>query len=93
MKINSVSGKNWEYKKFDYSEQKELSEKYSLSEIVSKLVAIRKNNINNIDFFLNPTIKDLLPNPYTIKDMQKAIDRSYEAIYKTILSLFWKNNL
>jgi len=83
MKVNSVSGKNWEYKKFDYSEQKELSEKYSLSEIVSKLVAIRKNNINNIDFFLNPTIKDLLPNPYTIKDMQKAIDRSYEAIYKT----------
>ena len=82
MKVNSVSGKNWEYKKFDYSEQKELSEKYSLSEIVSKLVAIRKNNINNIDFFLNPTIKDLLPNPYTIKDMQKAIKRSYEAICK-----------
>jgi single-stranded-DNA-specific exonuclease len=83
MKVNSVSGKNWEFKKFDYSEQRELSEKYSLSEIVSKLIAIRKNNINNVDFFLNPTIKNLLPNPYTIKDMQKAVNRSYNAICKS----------
>ena len=83
MKVNSVSGKNWEFKKFDYSEQRKLSEKYSLSEIVSKLIAIRKNNINNVDFFLNPTIKDLLPNPYTIKDMKKAVNRSYNAICKS----------
>ena len=83
MKVNSVSGKNWEFKKFDYSEQRKLSEKYSLSEIVSKLIATRKNNINNVDFFLNPTIKDLLPNPYTIKDMKKAVNRSYNAICKS----------
>ena len=64
MNVNSVSGKNWKFKEFDYNDLKELSEKHSLSEIVSKLVAIRKNNISDINLYLNPTIKSLLPNPY-----------------------------
>ena len=30
--------------------------------------------------FLNPTIKNLLPNPFLIKDMEIAVNRTYEAI-------------
>ncbi len=83
MNVNSVSGKNWKFKEFDYNDLKELSEKHSLSEIVSKLVAIRKNNISNINLYLNPTIKNLLPNPYNIKDMKKAVERTYKSIKKS----------
>ena len=83
MNVNSVSGKNWKFKEFDYNDLKELSEKHSLSEIVSKLVAIRKNNISDINLYLNPTIKNLLPNPYNIKDMKKAVERTYKSIKKS----------
>ena len=61
MNFTSVSGKNWIFKKFDSSDVKKYSENFSLSETVSKLISIRKKNISNINHFLNPTIKKLLP--------------------------------
>ena len=54
MNFSSVSGKNWLFKKFDSSEIYKFVENYSLSEITAKLLSIRKNNIENIDLFLNP---------------------------------------
>ena len=82
MKRISVTGKNWIFKKFNDQEAIKISEKYSLKQIIAKLIAIRKNNIDNIDLFLNPTIKNLLPNPHKLKDMQKAVNRAYESILK-----------
>ena len=82
MNFVSVSGKNWIFKKFDSSDIVKYSENYSLSEIVAKLLSIRKKNIDNVDLFLNPTIKGLLPNPLRLKDMGNAIKRTYESILK-----------
>jgi hypothetical protein len=42
MNFTSVSGKNWIFKKFNSSDIKIYSEDYSLSEIVAKLLSIRK---------------------------------------------------
>ena len=80
MTFSSVSGKNCVYKKFDTSDVTEFAEKYSLTEIVAKLLSIRKKNIDDIDLFLNPKIKNLLPNPMQLKDMKNAIDRTYKNI-------------
>ena len=82
MNLTSVSGKNWKFKKFDNTDIKKYSENYSLSEIAAKLLAIRKNNIENISLFLNPTIKNNLPNPFHLKDMKNAVDRAYLSIIK-----------
>ena len=81
----SVSGKNWIFKKFNTSDIKKYSEVYSLNEMVAKLLSIRKKNIENIDLFLNPTIKNLLPNPFHLKDMKNAIERTYQSIKKNEL--------
>jgi len=80
MSYISVTGKNWIYKKFDSSDLNSLSEKYSLPVEIAKLLSIRKNSIENIDLFLNPKIKNLLPNPMRLKDMKNAVDRTYESI-------------
>ena len=80
MSLSSVNGKNWIFKKFDSSDIKKFSEEYSLNEIVARLLAIRKKNIENIDLFLNPTIKNLLPNPLHLKDMKMAVERTYQSI-------------
>ena len=80
MKFTSVSGKNWIFKKFNSSDVIKYSEDYSLSEIVAKLLSIRKKNIDNINLFLNPTIKNLLPNPLCLKDMKNAVNRTYKSI-------------
>ena len=74
MSITSVSGKNWLFRKFDSSNVNKYIENHSLTEIVAKLLSIRKNNIKNIDFFLNPTIKKILPNPYSLKCVFVSFD-------------------
>ena len=80
MNFTSVSGKKWVFKKFNDSDIKEYSEKYSLNEIVARLLAIRKKNIKDINLFLNPTIKNHLPNPLIMKDMKHAITRTHQCI-------------
>ena len=82
MNSNSVSNKNWIFKK--YSEQDVLfyKENYSLDEITSKLLSIRKIKKKDVQSFLNPSIKNLLPNPEIINDMQKSAKRASDAVSK-----------
>jgi len=83
MSLSSVSGKRWIFKKFNSSDVAMFVENFSLSDIVAKLLSIRKKNIQNINLFLDPKIKNLLPNPMSLKDMQTAVDRTYESIKKS----------
>ena len=85
MNFTSVSGKNWIFNKFNSSDIKKYSEDYSLNEIVAKLLSIRKKNIEDIGLFLNPTIKNLLPNPLCLKDMENATERTYQSIKRSEL--------
>jgi len=85
MNVSSVSGKSWIYKKFNSNDIKDISEKYSLSQITAKLLSIRKSNIENLDLFLNPKIKNLLPNPMQLKDMNEGVQRTYNSIINSDL--------
>ena len=80
MNFSSVSGKGWVFKKFDSSDVTKFIDNYSLTEIAAKLLSIRKKNIDNIELFLDPKIKNLLPNPLLLKDMNNAIERTYLSI-------------
>ena len=80
MNFSSVSGKNWIFKKFNSSDVLKFSENYSITEIVAKLISIRKKNITDVNSFLDPKIKDLLPNPFNLKDMKNAVDNVYKII-------------
>ena len=84
MKISSVTGKNWIYKKFNSSDVSIFTEKYSLTEIAAKLLSIRKDSIDNLEVFLDPKIKNLLPNPMKLKDMTVAVERTYKSIIKSV---------
>ena len=85
MNFSSVSGKNWLFKKFNSSDVTKFAENFSLTEIVAKLLSIRKKNIDDIALFLDPKIKNLLPNPLHLKDMKSAIERTYKSIIKSEL--------
>ncbi len=80
MNTHSVSGKNWISKEFNSEEINFLKTNYFLDEIVAKLLSIRKIKKEEVKFFLEPSIKNILPNPYILKDMDKAIERTEKAI-------------
>ena len=72
----SVSGKNWILKNFNQEEIVFLKENFFLDEITSKLLSIRKIKKEDINSFLNPSIKNFLPNPNTLIDMKKSTTRT-----------------
>ena len=82
MNINSVLGKDWISKNYSEETVNYLKDNFSLSEILSRLIAIRNIKIEEVQLFLNPRIKNLLPNPFILKDMEKAVDRTIKAIIK-----------
>ncbi len=82
MITNSVSNKNWIFKKYNEQDIIFFKENYSLDELTSKLLSIRNIKKEDVQSFLNPSIKNLLPNPEIINDMQKSAKRTMHAISK-----------
>jgi single-stranded-DNA-specific exonuclease len=74
MKNHSVQGKEWVIKTFDKNSAELISKEYNLDFLTSKLLAIRNINSENIKNFLDPKIKNFLPNPLRFKDMDKGLD-------------------
>ena len=81
---NSVSNKNWIFKEYDEQDVLFFKENYSLDEITSKLLSIRKIKKENVQTFLTPSIRNFLPNPKIINDMEKSTIRTLQAISKKI---------
>ena len=77
----SVTGKNWILKKFDQEKIIYLKDNFSLDEITAKLLVLRNIKKEDINSFLNPSIKNFLPNPNTLLDMEKSSLRTLKAIY------------
>ena len=82
MNIDSVSNKSWIFKKYNEQDVLFYKENYSLDEITSKLLSIRKIKKEEIKGFLNPSIKNYLPNPENLKDMKKSSLRTLLTIKK-----------
>ena len=76
----SLSGKNWMLKKYNEEDILFIKENFSLDEITSKLLSIRKVKKDEINTFLNPSIKNVLPNPNILLDMDKSTLRTTKAI-------------
>ena len=76
----SLSGKNWVLKKYNQEDISFIKDNYALDEITSKLLSIRKIKKEEIVSFLNPLIKNVLPNPNNLIDMQKSTLRTIKAI-------------
>ena len=80
--MNSVSLKNksWVLSEFNNEDVLFYKNNFSLDEITSKLLSIRKIKKEDVIGFLNPTIKNYLPNPDTLNDMKKSAHRSFQSI-------------
>ena len=82
--MNSLSlrKRKWILKSFNNEDISFFKENFSLDEITSKLLSIRNIKREDVSTYLNPSIKNLLPNPNILKDMKKSSKRLLEAIKK-----------
>lgn len=77
---SSFNGLRWVYKNIDERLALAISQRYDLPDIVSKILSSRINNLEEVGVFLNPTLKNNLPNPFSLKDMKKAAERMAQSV-------------
>ena len=76
----SIKGQRWTLSTADERAAQTISQKYDLPLAFAHLLVDRVKDFDDIPTYLSPTLRQLLPNPYHLKDMQKAVDRIYTAI-------------
>ena len=87
----SASGASWITPKNYQENIKDLFvQEFNISEILARLLVIRNYNINEAKDFLNPKILNLMPDPLTLIDMDKTIERLTIAVNKKETICFCK---
>ncbi|GAB4162671.1 MAG: single-stranded-DNA-specific exonuclease RecJ [Rickettsiaceae bacterium] len=76
----SVLGKYWLPRLYDENFVSEISRTLGVSDLLARVISGRAASLAEAAHFLDPKIKTLLPDPFHLKDMDKAIERLYDAI-------------
>ena len=77
---NSLEGKRWLAREVDDRQALAMSQRLQLPELVARVMAARGIGLDDADVFLNPTLRDLLPNPSQLVNMDLAAERLATAI-------------
>lgn len=78
----SLNGCLWKVIPCDDRKAELLSQKFGLPPLVAQILVQRGIGPDETPSFLDPKIQSLMPNPFVLKDMEKAAKRIAEAIIK-----------
>lgn len=76
----SVSGRRWVLRRSDERAGLALSQRLGIPEIVGRVMAARGIDLDAAEQFLDPTLRDALPDPATLIGMDVAAERLAKAI-------------
>jgi len=76
----SFLGKRWEERLGDPRAALMLSQRFNLPEVVGRVLAARGVGPDEAERFLEPRLRDLLPDPARLKDMDSAVERLAAAV-------------
>ncbi len=79
---SSASGKSWRDRLDEATRRtaKAISQQTGTSEIVARILAARGVEVEGAEAFLTPTIRELMPDPSTLTDMEALAERLADAI-------------
>ncbi len=78
----SASGAVWHFLPYDSKIAQQLATSYNLPLQVAHILSSRGVNVTQAENFLSPKLKHEMPDPYTLKDMEKAVHIVADAILK-----------
>lgn len=76
----SISGKIWQFRNHDERQALAITQRYDLSPSVGQLLSNRGVSLEDVPAFLEPTLRNLLPDPSHLKDLDQAVERVVAAI-------------
>lgn len=78
----SLGGNLWKLSSCDERMAEAIAQRYDLPPLVARILNVRGIPIDDVPGFMNPRLQNLLPDPFCLKDMEKAALRITEAIVK-----------
>ena len=76
----SAAGKYWSPHIHDEILISDLGRSLKLSDFLARIVSNRVSSVDDAENYLNPKLKAQLPDPFHLRDMEKAIERTIAAI-------------
>src|SRR5689334_11055953 len=78
----SLTGRTWRDRLDDRGSARALTiaQRHGLDELLGRILAGRNIDVEDVDSFLDPTIKRLMPDPHTLTDMAAASARIADAV-------------
>lgn len=76
----SLTGRRWQVADVDERLALAMCQRLDLPEVVGRVLAARGIDLDEAATFLNPTLRDLLPDPFHLLDMDKAARRLAQAV-------------
>lgn len=76
----SFSGRRWQFRETDAEAARALSLQTNVSQMLAGLLLARNVKAEEVADYLNPTLRRLLPEPFLLSDMERAVARTACAI-------------
>lgn len=76
----SVQQLSWKQQEYDERIALAIAQKFQVSQVLAKILAAKNLDFEEIDNFLDPKIKNILPNPFDLLDMDLAVNHTIKAI-------------
>ncbi|MGY6644392.1 MAG: single-stranded-DNA-specific exonuclease RecJ [Salinarimonas sp.] len=80
----TASGRGWAYRLDERGEMlaSALAQAHGLPDLVARVLAGRGVGLDAVEAFMTPRLRDQMPDPDTLRDMQPAVDRLVHAVRK-----------
>ncbi|MDR3438829.1 single-stranded-DNA-specific exonuclease RecJ [Telmatospirillum sp.] len=76
----SLTGRRWQSKPIDDRLAQAISQRLEVPDVVARAMVARGVDLDGAQSFLNPTLRELLPDPFHLRDIRKAAERLADAI-------------
>lgn len=77
----SITNKRWLWRQLDDKAYKKLRRECDLPETLCHILARRVLPFDNLEAFYNPTLKQFMPDPFHLKDMDVVVNRLIQALH------------
>ena len=76
----SVSGRCWRWRDHDAALALEISQRGDLPEVIGRILAARGVRLDGVPAFIQPRLRDALPDPSHLLDLERAVERLAAAV-------------
>jgi len=76
----SIKGYIWRERVYDERLATTIMQRHFVDRVIASILASKNFELEEINHYLNPTLKNYMPHPFSLIDMEKAANRLYRAI-------------